>query len=931
MLNFGGQTRRRVINLGTKNRSTTKRDILQRAEQERKRRAENREKEEAIRTIQRFIRRRLDLKRLLNSLTYGSLTTRQQFALIILFKSKLLDFGVFESDLNNILFNVHEYCQLYDRPYCNNALTDLLGRVLTDSCLINILRDINLRSGFLNMDLFISNGVIPFLKNVSSVGYLSSNSAEALCQFLSLQKISTSDRWLISLLESIQPDYNLFYSIVKYKLFPNNFHNFYNGNVLLNNICYIIITMKSEISDEFYFMIFDIINHLDKSTFRFLKYSSLILEKHFIEKILTYVSLQDNALELPLTIIDNLLQISTYSESRNNILMIILAKQSLNTLLYDSLMNLDLRNTSNITSMPPAYRITKHLTRLYLQFATDADLLSNSTRSYLPLSLVTLLTRILKEVIFNVLWNGKSSEIVSMGKTTTQTVDNILFDIKDDLSLLTQLYLRDSRGHFFSGTDKNFWYATDESFIDANIYPILVQYEELYQQEMSIGINSDIYEKRNVVLGKLLKEKYHGIMSRPFRKLNILIKSPFFIPFNQRVDYFYYLIETDKHAMGYDNIMNWLTNETFQDTARLPIPGVSRSATISREHVLEDAMDAYNYGSDLKSKLSVTFINQFGREEGIDGGGVTKEFLTSVIEEGFKDDSKYKLFNTNELHEIYPRAITNPELLKTIMFLGKVVGKCLYDHILVDLTFANFFLKMLLIGVDHLTIDDLRSFDCTLYDNLISLLNMSDEELAELDLTFETMNMFYPDKIVELIPNGSEVKVDKQNVLQYVWKLAHYKLNSIAKPAGYKFMEGLGSIIPQHWFGMFNTIDFQMLISGGRKPIDIEDLRTHTEYGGYNENDATIKYFWEVLEEFSDKERRDFLRFVTSVPQAPLKGFSALEPKFGIRNGGKYELDRLPTASTCVNLLKLPDYGDKTVLKEKLLYAINSGARFDLS
>ena len=41
--------------------------------------------------------------------------------------------------------------------------------------------------------------------------------------------------------------------------------------------------------------------------------------------------------------------------------------------------------------------------------------------------------------------------------------------------------------------------------------------------------------------------------------------------------------------------------------------------------------------------------------------------------------------------------------------------------------------------------------------------------------------------------------------------------------------------------------------------------------------------------------------------------------------------DRLPTASTCMNLLKLPPYSKTSNLKEKLLYAINSGAGFELS
>jgi ubiquitin-protein ligase E3 C len=40
---------------------------------------------------------------------------------------------------------------------------------------------------------------------------------------------------------------------------------------------------------------------------------------------------------------------------------------------------------------------------------------------------------------------------------------------------------------------------------------------------------------------------------------------------------------------------------------------------------------------------------------------------------------------------------------------------------------------------------------------------------------------------------------------------------------------------------------------------------------------------------------------------------------------------QLPTSSTCVNLLKLPDYKDKATLREKLMYAINAGAGFDLS
>ena len=54
-----------------------------------------------------------------------------------------------------------------------------------------------------------------------------------------------------------------------------------------------------------------------------------------------------------------------------------------------------------------------------------------------------------------------------------------------------------------------------------------------------------------------------------------------------------------------------------------------------------------------------------------------------------------------------------------------------------------------------------------------------------------------------------------------------------------------------------------------------------------------------------------------------------LYPAFCIHYAGQE--DRLPTASTCMNLLKLPEFKDKETLREKLLYAIESGAGFELS
>lgn len=58
--------------------------------------------------------------------------------------------------------------------------------------------------------------------------------------------------------------------------------------------------------------------------------------------------------------------------------------------------------------------------------------------------------------------------------------------------------------------------------------------------------------------------------------------------------------------------------------------------------------------------------------------------------------------------------------------------------------------------------------------------------------------------------------------------------------------------------------------------------------------------------------------------------FQDLFPAFCVHFGGNEE-DRLPTASTCMNLLKLPEFHDKETLRTKLTYAIESGAGFELS
>lgn len=186
--------------------------------------------------------------------------------------------------------------------------------------------------------------------------------------------------------------------------------------------------------------------------------------------------------------------------------------------------------------------------------------------------------------------------------------------------------------------------------------------------------------------------------------------------------------------------------------------------------------------------------------------------------------------------------------------------------------------------------------------------------------------------------------------------MAHFRMHMQIKDQTAAFIKGFRSIINPEWLALFSTPELQRLISGDNVPLDLRDLRRHTQYyGGFHDSHRVVCWLWDILEkDFSEEERGLFLKFVTSCSKSPLLGFAHLEPPFSIRcvevgddedTGDtigsvirgfftirkKDPQNRLPTSSTCFNLLKLPNYQKKSTLREKLRYAVTSNTGFELS
>ncbi|XP_047552066.1 ubiquitin-protein ligase E3C isoform X5 [Lutra lutra] len=186
-------------------------------------------------------------------------------------------------------------------------------------------------------------------------------------------------------------------------------------------------------------------------------------------------------------------------------------------------------------------------------------------------------------------------------------------------------------------------------------------------------------------------------------------------------------------------------------------------------------------------------------------------------------------------------------------------------------------------------------------------------------------------KVVELKFGGKDIPVTSANRIAYIHLVADYRLNRQIRQHCLAFRQGLANVVNLEWLRMFDQQEIQVLISGAQVPISLDDLKSFTNYsGGYSADHPVIRVFWRVVEGFTDEEKRKLLKFVTSCSRPPLLGFKELYPAFCIHNGGS-DLARLPTASTCMNLLKLPEFHDEALLRRKLLYAIECAAGFELS
>nr|XP_006821499.1 PREDICTED: apoptosis-resistant E3 ubiquitin protein ligase 1-like [Saccoglossus kowalevskii] len=354
--------------------------------------------------------------------------------------------------------------------------------------------------------------------------------------------------------------------------------------------------------------------------------------------------------------------------------------------------------------------------------------------------------------------------------------------------------------------------------------------------------------------------------------------------------------------------------------------------TIKRSEILESSMKATKYftTSDWCKHMEITFVG----EEGLDWGGVRREWFEILCLALFSPENHlFTRFKEDNQGLVHPNPNRPHHLAKQkyFEFAGKIVGKCLYESAmglgyrqLVKARFTRSFLAQLIgLRVNY------RYFETDDPDTYVTKIKYIEEnDVDNLDLVFaeeEYNSLGEVEKIVELLPDGSNIPVTNQNKMRYLNMLAHYKFTNSVSDEIEHFLKGLNDIIPDHLLSIFDENELELLMCGSSS-FDLDDFKRNcviNSGGGYNFR-KIIGWFWTIVASFTQEEMARLLQFTTGCSQLPPGGFSDLSPRFQISASPTY--CTLPTAHTCFNQLCLPSYDSIEQMQKALLVAINEGS-----
>ncbi|KZM21499.1 HECT-type E3 ubiquitin transferase [Ascochyta rabiei] len=388
------------------------------------------------------------------------------------------------------------------------------------------------------------------------------------------------------------------------------------------------------------------------------------------------------------------------------------------------------------------------------------------------------------------------------------------------------------------------------------------------------------------------------------------------------------LLVKNSKVLEFDNKRNYFNRKLHsRGSDRQPHPPLQLS--VRRDQVFLDSFKSlyFKTAEEMKyGKLSIRFHG----EEGVDAGGVTREWFQVIARQMFNAD--YALFVpvASDRTTFHPNRLSsiNPEHLMFFKFIGRIIGKALYENRVLDCHFSRAVYKQIM--SKQVNLKDMETLDLEYYKSLEWMLHNDITDI--ITETFSTeVEAFGEMQTVDLIEDGRNIPVTEENKHEYIRLITEYRLTGAVQEQLQEFLRGFHDIVPAELVSIFSEQELELLISG-LPDINVDDWKNNTEYHNYTAASPQIQWFWRAVRTFEKEEQAKLLQFVTGTSKVPLNGFKELEgmngfSKFNIHRdyGSK---DRLPSSHTCFNQLDLPEYESYEDLRKALYTAMTAGGEY---
>jgi len=282
-------------------------------------------------------------------------------------------------------------------------------------------------------------------------------------------------------------------------------------------------------------------------------------------------------------------------------------------------------------------------------------------------------------------------------------------------------------------------------------------------------------------------------------------------------------------------------------------------------------------------------------------------------------------------HLIPVPAHTSPTHLALYELLGLLVGTGIRTGVYLGLSLPATFWKRVVGEVVSMT--DFNAVDEVCGKALQFVMDCDDEGLFEDSLADETFTTRLSDgSLVDLMDGGSRVPLTYEQREVYCKLVQEARLREGERQIS-AFQRGLTSVIPQSVLRLCTWEDLSTWACG-KEDVDVELLRRNTVVSGVapgEDEPMHVQNFWTVLHEFTAEERRRFLHFAWAQERLPQGDdeFERTRTRMFIKPASNSSGDpdkRLPKADTCFFNIELPSYSSVDVMRERLLFAMNTDA-----